>query len=116
MFLCRLRNQLRAGSSRDPHCPSQKALHYMCLYIHSVCLVLTSPGLPDNLAPEFLTMQERKGCFISANPYNWPHDGSLTATNTALVIIDMQRDCRYHLIITPSHPILAYLHRYPPEA
>ncbi|KAK1065677.1 hypothetical protein LTR74_007715 [Friedmanniomyces endolithicus] len=25
-------------------------------------------------------------------PYNWPHDGSLTAINTALVIIDMQRD------------------------
>ncbi|KAK4544767.1 hypothetical protein LTR36_004016 [Oleoguttula mirabilis] len=29
---------------------------------------------------------------IAANPYNWPHDASLNATTTALVIIDMQRD------------------------
>lgn len=30
--------------------------------------------------------------FIQANPYKWPYDGNLTADNTALMIIDMQRD------------------------
>lgn len=30
---------------------------------------------------------------VSAKPYQWPHDDELTKDNTALVIIDMQRDC-----------------------
>ena len=30
---------------------------------------------------------------IKANPYNWPHDASLSPQTTALVVIDMQRDC-----------------------
>ena len=30
--------------------------------------------------------------FIDANPYPWPYDGNLRATNTALVVIDMQID------------------------
>lgn len=30
---------------------------------------------------------------VSAKPYQWPHDGELNKNNTALVIIDMQRDC-----------------------
>lgn len=29
---------------------------------------------------------------VSASPYNFPHDGSLDARTTALVVIDMQRD------------------------
>ena len=33
---------------------------------------------------------------IKANPYNWPHDNSLNSSTTALVIIDMQRDCTSH--------------------
>jgi hypothetical protein len=31
---------------------------------------------------------------VRAQPYNWPHDASFTHQNTALVIIDMQRDCK----------------------
>lgn len=31
---------------------------------------------------------------IRAEPYHWPHDASFTPQNTALVIIDMQRDCK----------------------
>lgn len=30
---------------------------------------------------------------IRATPYNWPHDVSLGPDSTALVLIDMQRDC-----------------------
>lgn len=32
------------------------------------------------------------GLFVKAEPYNWPYDGQLTPSNTALVIIDMQTD------------------------
>ncbi|KAK4561309.1 hypothetical protein LTR86_004626 [Recurvomyces mirabilis] len=36
-------------------------------------------------------MQERKQ-YLHAEPYAWPHDGSLNPDSTALVVIDMQRD------------------------
>lgn len=32
---------------------------------------------------------------VEASPYNWPHDESLDPKTTALVIIDMQKDCRF---------------------
>lgn len=31
---------------------------------------------------------------VEAEPYRWPHDGSLDPKSTALVIIDMQKDCK----------------------
>jgi biuret amidohydrolase len=31
---------------------------------------------------------------VQAQPYHWPHDASFTRENTALVIVDMQRDCK----------------------
>ncbi|CAG8889932.1 unnamed protein product [Penicillium egyptiacum] len=36
----------------------------------------------------------RKGQ-LPAIPYDWPHDASFTPYTTALVIIDMQKDCEY---------------------
>lgn len=42
----------------------------------------------------------RKGQ-IPAVPYDWPHDATLTPYTTALVVIDMQRDCMY----SPDHSI-----------
>ena len=30
--------------------------------------------------------------YIKGNPYNWPYDGDLTPSNTALIVIDMQVD------------------------
>lgn len=36
---------------------------------------------------------------IEAQPYKWPHDGSLSPETTALVIIDMQKDCKLTFII-----------------
>ena len=32
---------------------------------------------------------------IKATPYNWPHDASLSPQTTALVLVDMQRDCTF---------------------
>ncbi len=31
---------------------------------------------------------------LSASPYAWPHDGSFSRETTALVMVDMQRDCK----------------------
>jgi biuret amidohydrolase len=30
--------------------------------------------------------------FVKANPYPWPYNGRLEASNTALIVIDMQTD------------------------
>ena len=43
----------------------------------------------------------RKGQ-IAAEPYDWPHDATLTPYTTALVVIDMQKDCMcsvYHIVL-----------------
>lgn len=37
---------------------------------------------------------------IRARPYDWPHDGSLNKFTTALVIVDMQKDCKPYIIIS----------------
>ncbi|PQE09289.1 isochorismatase family hydrolase protein [Rutstroemia sp. NJR-2017a BVV2] len=37
---------------------------------------------------------------VSARPYNWPHDSSLDKSTTALVIVDMQKDCM------PANPFI----------
>ncbi|KAK5113004.1 hypothetical protein LTR85_011026 [Meristemomyces frigidus] len=37
-------------------------------------------------------MQDKEQRQLVANPYKWPHDASLRPDNTALVVIDMQRD------------------------
>lgn len=39
----------------------------------------------------------RKGQ-LPAVPYDWPHDASFTPYTTALVIIDMQKDCKLLLV------------------
>lgn len=38
-------------------------------------------------------MSTPKTQIASADPYAWPHDASLSPSTTALIIIDMQRDC-----------------------
>lgn len=43
---------------------------------------------------------------ISARPYDWPYDGSLSPETTALVVIDMQNDCQSvpgPRTLTPAH-------------
>lgn len=42
----------------------------------------------------------RKGQ-LPAIPYDWPHDASFTPYTTALVIIDMQKDCKWSLSVFP---------------
>lgn len=49
----------------------------------------------------------RKGQ-LPAIPYDWPHDASFTPYTTALVIIDMQKDCKWamlHLELVSGHVI-----------
>jgi Isochorismatase family len=35
---------------------------------------------------------------ISAIPYDWPHDATMTPFTTALVVIDMQKDCKWGIV------------------
>lgn len=53
--------------------------------------------LPDRKTLESLTIStlslSSMDASIDAEPYKWPHDGSFDPATTALVIIDMQRDC-----------------------
>lgn len=39
---------------------------------------------------------------IKAEPYAWPVNSEISAKNTALVIIDMQADCKPPFTPTPS--------------
>jgi len=39
---------------------------------------------------------------VRAEPYHWPHDGRFEPATTALVIIDMQRDCTFVLLLFPN--------------
>lgn len=50
----------------------------------------------------FLRDDRRLDGQFSARPYNWPHDASLDKSTTALVIIDMQKDCKSHVIFFPD--------------
>lgn len=43
--------------------------------------------------PRHVPHHKAKKGQITAQPYDWPHDATLTPFTTALVIIDMQKDC-----------------------
>lgn len=44
---------------------------------------------------------------VEASPYNWPHDGSFDPKTTALVIIDMQKDCTFEQQFQSSSQIMS---------
>lgn len=47
---------------------------------------------------------------IDAQPYKWPHNGGFSPETTALVIIDMQKDCKFsRLHLNISHPTFKYI-------
>jgi hypothetical protein len=46
----------------------------------------------QTLTIEDLTLSEMQAS-VEARPYKWPHNGGFSPETTALVIIDMQRDC-----------------------
>ena len=48
---------------------------------------------------------------IKATPYNWPHDASLNSSTTALVLIDMQRDCAPFHQAHPANQMLTQVRR-----
>ncbi len=49
-------------------------------------------------APRAPPHQKAKKCQIEAVPYEWPHDASFSKFTTALVIIDMQKDCKSNIL------------------
>lgn len=61
---------------------------YLCVCV--ITFVHTANAMVD-LAISKSTQQERR---VSARPYDWPHDGTLSRGTTALVVIDMQNDCK----------------------
>lgn len=100
-------------TAKKPLGPSARIFHLSRTNILRSSSPLSSP--PFTLAPledgtiaafaffnigynlQSLLRQMRRGNHggqIAAAPYNYPHDASLGPETTALVIIDMQRDCR----------------------
>ena len=70
----RSKRQERPVLLRDPDFPERKESLKPIIQRHSVLKMESS---------------------IDASPYQWPHDGSLNPKTTALVIIDMQKDCKF---------------------
>lgn len=49
---------------------------------------------------------------LYADPYNWPHDSSLDVATTALVIVDMQKDCKFissSIVLDLGYTQLSYM-------
>lgn len=44
--------------------------------------------------------------YMSLGPSFWPHSFDLASENTALMVVDMQVDCKHFLIITLLHQVL----------
>jgi hypothetical protein len=64
-------------------------------HIFKVPFVLCGRGLLTFAlkAIEILHLNETfEPVFLDANPYPWPYNGNLRLDNTALIIIDMQKD------------------------
>jgi hypothetical protein len=60
-----------------------------------ILIVLSVAGNSNNI---LTTVTMASGISqISAEPYNFPHDASFTPQTTAIIIIDMQRDCENFL-------------------
>ena len=53
---------------------------------------------------------------ISAQPYDWPHDGTLSPRTTALVVIDMQNDCQSLRFTSLDRQMLNAQHAHPPQS
>ena len=59
----------------------------------------------NGMEPDFEEISTRRPSFVKpelhgqlyADPYNWPHDRTLDIATTALVIVDMQKDCKFIL-------------------
>ena len=49
---------------------------------------------PFNETPLAIHPQRPKKGYISAVPYDWPHDAGFSPFTCALVIVDMQKDCK----------------------
>ncbi len=67
----------------------------------------TATHLPSPRAKMTENPDQAGGRCISADPYHFPHNKNLSPSNTALIIIDMQRDCKWFNFLQPlwsKHP------------
>lgn len=49
--------------------------------------------------PRTVSQKPKKGQ-VKASPVDWPHDATFTPFTTALVVMDMQRDCQYTIFLS----------------
>jgi len=84
MVLCKHCNQQRVAKGSN----KRKAAHLRHCEAYINTLGSNQPNLGDDLANVPIRQS-----IVVAEPYWWPHDASLKIQTTALVIIDMQRDC-----------------------
>lgn len=54
---------------------------------------------PTPLIVPSLSFAKMKVAQVDAAPYAWPVSGGMNPKNTALVIIDMQKDCKFWLFL-----------------
>lgn len=86
------RRIIREGSSQGKRRVQHTYAHtHTYIHIHTYILNLASPTMSSSHATP--PIQRLSGSQVSAHPYAWPHNGSLSPNTTALVIIDMQKDC-----------------------
>jgi hypothetical protein len=53
-------------------------------------------SIPPIIPPlELLQPNSKMSSQIEARPYSWPMDGGFNPRTTALVIVDMQKDCEF---------------------
>jgi len=66
--------------------------------------ISTVTQIPERKAPPSSTVSSismsKMESHIEASPYVWPHDGTFNPKTTALVIIDMQKDCALSRILS----------------
>lgn len=66
--------------------------------------ISTVTQIPERKAPPPSTVSSismsKMESHIEASPYAWPHDGTFNPKTTALVIIDMQKDCALSRILS----------------
>ena len=84
MVLCKHCNRQRVAKGSN----KRKASHLRQCEAYIQTLGGKLPNLGDDLADVPI-----RQTIVVAEPYWWPHDASLKIETTALVIIDMQRDC-----------------------
>lgn len=77
-----------APEAPEPH----KVKIYRTLTVSTTSTTATHLASPRAKMANYPDQAE--GRCITADPYHFPHNKNLSPSNTALIVIDMQRDCK----------------------